>query len=187
MSPNQAEAAAALAVVRQAEATMRSVFRARRGHYYLWLWGALWVMMALLAHFRGLAGVALFPWICVGGAVTSFAIGFFQNNQVRVPVDRRFLGALAVLLGFALLWPILFHPTAPSAKLLFTYMGLVVAQVYILTGLWFDTYLLWLGLILSALILAGFFWFLPIFWLWIAVGCGGTLILSGFYVRYFWR
>jgi hypothetical protein len=58
---------------------------------------------------------------------------------------------------------------------------------YVIAGIWFDLYLLWLGLIIAALILVGLFVFSAFFWLWIAVFGGGTLILTGVYVRYFWR
>jgi hypothetical protein len=58
---------------------------------------------------------------------------------------------------------------------------------YVIAGLWFDTYLLWLGLVMTAFILVGLFCFAAIFWWWIAIFGGGTLIVSGFYIRYFWR
>jgi len=48
-------------------------------------------------------------------------------------------------------------------------------------------YLLWLGLVVAALVLVGLFAFPALFWWWIAGFCGGTLILTGVYVRYVWR
>ena len=187
MTVTKAEAAEALAAVRRSESAMRSAFRAYHGHYCLWLWGVLWIAMAMLAQFRGIAGIRLFPWISLGGGIASFAIGFYQANQVRFPVDRRFFGALTAVLGFSILWPFLFRPASPSPHLIFTYIGLVVAHLYILAGLWFDSYMVWLGAILAVLLLVGFIWVTSAFWIWIAVCCGGTLLLTGFYVRYFWR
>ncbi len=70
---------------------------------------------------------------------------------------------------------------------LFTYIGLIVAQIYIVSGIWFDSYLTWLGALLAVLLMVGFVFFLPIFWIWVAIFGGGSLILGGFYVRYFWR
>jgi hypothetical protein len=40
---------------------------------------------------------------------------------------------------------------------------------------------------MTAFILVGLFCFAAIFWWWIAIFGGGTLIVSGFYIRYFWR
>ena len=49
MNPSKEEAAAALAAISQSQAALRSAFRAHRGHYYLWLWGLVWIAMALAA------------------------------------------------------------------------------------------------------------------------------------------
>lgn len=187
MELSKAEAAAALAAIQRADTAARSAFRAHRGHLHLWIWGGIWIAMALLAHTRGLAGVRLFPWLSGGGIVASFAVGFFQSTRVRAPLDRRFLGALGTILAFAALFPFLLRPAALTPELIFAYIGLVVAQIYVIAGLWFDTYLLWFGLVIAALILAGFFLFFSVFWLWIAVCTGGAFLLTGFYVRYFWR
>jgi hypothetical protein len=40
---------------------------------------------------------------------------------------------------------------------------------------------------MTALILIGLFCFAAFFWWWIAIFGGGTLIVTGFYIRYFWR
>jgi hypothetical protein len=143
--------------------------------------------MALLMEFSGETSVRHFPWLCLGGGLASFVIGRVQAAQVRVPVDRRFLGVLFAVVGFALLWPALLIRRAPTNELGFVYMGLVVMQAYIIAGIWFDTYLLWLGLLVTVLLLVGWWFVAPWFWLWIAVCCGGTLIGSGFYVRFLMR
>ncbi len=143
--------------------------------------------MALLAHIRGIAGVRLFPWIALGGSIGSVAIGVLQHCQVRTPIDPRFIRVLVALVGFALLPPFVFAGHLAQPERLFTYTVLVVAQCYVVAGLWFDTYLTWCGILLAALVLAGLFLFPAIFWLWFAVCCGGTLLGTGFYIRYFWR
>lgn len=187
MEVSKAEAAATLAAIQRADVAARAAFRAHRGHLHLWIWGVTWIVMALCAHTRGLAGVHLFPWLSLAGILASTAVGFLQSTQVRSPIDRRFLGALVAVLFFAALFPFLLRPSAPTPELIFAYIGLVVAQIYVIAGLWFDTYLLWFGLLIAALILTGFFFFFSIFWLWIAVCTGGAFLLTGFYVRYFWR
>ena len=143
--------------------------------------------MALSAHYGGPAAIPrYFPLLCLGGAAASGAIGLRQRRQVRIPTDRRFLGVLATLLGFGVIWLLVLQP-ARSNERLFVYISLMVAQIYAVAGIWFDSYLFWMGLILAALLLIGFFFFLPVFWIWVAVFGGGALILGGFYVRYFWR
>jgi hypothetical protein len=187
MDVSKDEAAAALASVRATSLAARSVFRAHHGHYHLWLWGVVWIIMALLAHLRGIAGVRMFPWISAAGMVASFLIGFFQSGQVRSPGNPRFFGALATLIGFAVVVPFALGLKSISPEACFAYIALIVAQAYVLAGLWFDTYMVWFGLLLAVLVLLGLLVFTSIFWIWIAVFAGGAYLATGFYVRYFWR
>jgi hypothetical protein len=186
MQLSSEEAARALAAIQASREAMRSAVRAHRGHYHLWLWGLIWIAMAMLAEFRGPAGVRLFPWLSLGGVAGSFVLGFIQGSQIRMPVDKRFLGVLAAVIFFAALWPLVLRAPADN-QTIFAYLGLVVMLCYIIAGIWFDTYLLWLGLVMTALILVGLFCFTGLFWWWIAVFGGGPLIATGFYVRYFWH
>jgi hypothetical protein len=181
------EAQRALHDIAVSRAIIRSAVRAHHGHYHLWLWGGIWVLMALLAHFRGVAGVRLFPGIAGAGVVAAFFLGWWQSGQVRAAVDRRLLAAIMMLVAFGLfVWPFVLG-VPRSNEHLFAYTALLCMQAYVIAGLWMDSYLLWTGLIASALILVGLLVFPAIFWLWFAVFGGGTLILTGFYVRYFWR
>lgn len=184
MHVNSEEAARALAAVEASRAAFRSALRANRGHLHLWLWGSIWSTMALLMEFLGNDGVRHFPWLCFGGGLASLVIGRVQASQIRVPLDRRFLAVLFSVLGFALLWPLLLLRQPPPNELVFVYVGLVTMQAYVIAGIWFDTYLFWLGLLVTVLLLAGWWLLAPWFWIWVAVCCGGTLIASGFYVRY---
>ncbi len=187
MNISKDEAAAALATVARSQAALRQAFRAHCGHWHLWLWGGIWVVMALTAHFGGPPAVArYFLPLGLAGGLASGLIGFLQGRQVRLPVDWRFLRLLAALLGFGLIWPFVLQPV-PSNELVFAYIGLLVAQAYVAAGLWFDVYLFWLGLLLTLLLLLGLWFFLPVFWIWIAVFGGGALIGGGCYVRWGWR
>ena len=186
MQPSSEEAARALAAIRTSSETMRSAIRTHRGHYHLWLWGLIWIAMAMLAEFRGLAGVRLFPWLSLSGVAVSVVLGFLQSRQIRAPVDKRFLAVLAAVLVFAALVPLELRAPADN-QVIFAYIGLVVMLCYVIAGIWFDSYLLWLGLVMAALILIGLWCFPGIFWWWIAIFGGGPLIVTGFYIRYFWR
>lgn len=187
MQLSKDDAAAALAAVQQSSAAARSAFRAHRGHYHLWLWGVVWIAMSLVAHFGGERAMPLMPWVSGAGTLGSVLIGYLQNAQVRSRPDRRFFGVLATVIGFAALLPLMFHVSHVSSEMIFAYTALIVAQAYVISGLWFDTYLVWFGLLLAVLILLGLLVFVSIFWLWIAVCTGGAYIATGFYVRYFWR
>jgi hypothetical protein len=180
------EAAAALAQVDDVRVTMRRIIRAHRGHYHLWIWGAAWVAMPLLAHFKGDYASHHFGWICLVGGVASAWVGFTQSAQIRMPSNLRFLGVLGALLAFGALFPFVLH-ARPEPKMLYAYTCLIAMQAYVIAGVWTDSYLLWLGVFVTGLVLVGFFFFPGIFWLWMAVFGGGSLIATGFYVRHFWR
>ena len=180
------EAARALAAIESSRSVMRQIVRTHRGHYYLWLWGVIWAAMALLAEFKGNDGLRLGNWLCIAGSGASFLIGFLQSTRLRAPLDRRFLGLIAVIIGFGVILPFVLRGPA-DAKASFAYVALISMLCYIVAGLWFDVYLFWLGLAVTALILVGLFCFRDYFWWWVAIFGGGTLAGTGFYVRFCWR
>ena len=180
------EASALLAEIDAARATMRHAIREHRGHYHLWIWGSVWIAMPLTAHFGGDPAARHFPWICVAGGVLSGLVGLIQSRQVRQPKNTRFAIAMVAQWLFAILFPLVLRAPLESRNL-YAFCCLVAMQTYVVAGLWTDTYLLWVGIIVTALILCGVFLFPAIFWLWMAVFGGGTLVLTGFYVRHFWR
>jgi hypothetical protein len=180
------EAAQALAAIETSRDAMRSAIRAYRGHCHLWLWGFIWIAMAMLAEFLGHAGIRLFPWIALAGVAGSFGLGWFQSGKIRAQVDKRFLGVLGAVILFAAICPAILRPS-PSNEAVFAYIGLVAMLCYVIAGIWFDTYLLWLGSGMGVLILLGLFLLPGIFWWWIAIFGGGPLIAAGFYVRFCWR
>ena len=86
------EATRALAAIQTSREAMRSAVRAHRGHYHLWLWGVIWIAMALLAEFRGQGGIHLFPWLCAAG------FGGSPASTMRPPKTRlRFVVAFAAV------------------------------------------------------------------------------------------
>ncbi|HTB79370.1 MAG TPA: hypothetical protein VK717_00640 [Opitutaceae bacterium] len=186
MNISPEEAARALGDIEASRTTMRVVIRSHRGHYHLWLWGSIWAAMALLAEYLGLPGMRIANCLVLGGFAASALIILGQKTQVRSTGHKRFVGMLAAIVVFAFVWPLVLRgPANPKSG--FAYSALVSMFCYIMAGIWFDIYLLWVGLVVSALILTGLFFFPAIFWWWIAVLCGGTLIGTGFYVRFFWR
>ncbi len=180
------QAGAVLADIEMARVTMRRVIRDHRGHYHLWIWGVAWVVMPLTAHFGGDNAARFFPFICAAGGLLSFITGFTQARQIRRPANGRFMAVMATVWVFAALYPFVLR-TPFDSRTLYAFLCLVAMQTYVIAGLWMDSYLLWLGIIVTVLVLAGVFLFPGIFWLWMAACGGGSLILSGFYVRHFWR
>ncbi len=62
-------------------------------------------------------------------------------------------------------------------------VSLTVATVYIVVGLWVGQRFAWIGLALAAIVLAGWFGDRAHLYLWLALGGGGALIVSGLWLR----
>jgi hypothetical protein len=127
----------------------------------------IWLIFAVLGYYLDIAATPYINALAIAGWAVSFLIAFIQSRQIRAPIDRRFVGAVVVLLLFGYLAPgILDVPdTAPFVRC-FAYSALLWMQPYILAGLWFRiSTLLWIGLLISLSILLGILVFSAIFWL----------------------
>ena len=180
------EAAAALDEINQTRAAMRRVVREHRGHVHFWIWGGSWVAMPLSAQLFGEEFCRHFWIFAMVAGIISGRVAAEQGARVRMPVNSHFGKMMTVLIVFSLLFLIVLR-VMPDMKTLYAYICLVIMQSYVVAGLYTDTYLFWVGILISILILVGLFYFPFIFWLWMAVFGGGSLIATGFYVRHFWR
>jgi hypothetical protein len=58
---------------------------------------------------------------------------------------------------------------------------------YMIMGLWLDRFLLWLGALVTAATLIGYFYWPEYFFLWMAAAGGGSLVTSGVFIRKYWK
>jgi hypothetical protein len=185
MNISPEEAAQALQQIRASQIAMRHIIRSYRGHYYLWLWGAAWMAMAVVRMMDRPAFYRTINWITLAGIIASMAIGFSQSGKIGAKIDRRFIAVCAALLAFGYgVWPLFFRLFS-SFDQAFAYQELLFMQLYIVGGIWFDNSLLWIGLTVAAIVLVGFFLFPAFFWVAMLLS-GATLVASGFYVRTSW-
>jgi hypothetical protein len=179
------DAELALRDVALSRARMREVIRAHHGHAYLWLWGVIIVVNCGGTYLFGVPRMQLTTSLTnLFGLIASFGITFWRSRRIRVQPDRRFLAvvALVVILHLFVIPLIVGWPHDPRRT--FTYVTLFWTQLYVLAGIWFSNYLVWSGAACILFGLLGLFVFPGVFWLWCAITIGGTLIVSGFYVRY---
>jgi hypothetical protein len=180
------EAEQALRDIEASRLAMRDVIRSHRGHLFLWLWGAIWIAIPVLFILNPERYLAAANWLTVLGAVGSFAIGWGQGRQIRAKVDKRFVATCITLLVFGYgVWPI-FLGSPHSYKAAYGYGLLLWMQIYMVAGIWFRNYWLWIGAGVTALLLVGFLFFPAQFW-WFSLAGGATLVATGFYVRFVWR
>jgi hypothetical protein len=180
------EAAAALADIDRTRAAMRHAIREQRGHVHFWIWGAAWAAMPLSAQLFGDDFARHFWIFSVVAGVFSGRVAAVQATRVRMPANNQFFAMMGVLIAFSVIFLLVLR-VLPNMKTLYAYICLVIMQSYVVAGLWTDRYLLWVGILISALILLGLWFFPGIFWLWMAFFGGGALIATGFYVRDYWH
>jgi hypothetical protein len=191
MNITRDEAVAALRDVESAEARARMARGYRFGAPHLMMWGVIWVigyaMMGLApAHIAGALWMVLSVVGGAGGMLLNrgrmCALNVLGDSGYAAQRQGRFwfVGFLAVWLFMAATYVVM----RPSSVLQFeVYPALVVGLVYALVGAWGQPRYLWIGGIVAALSLIGYFFLTPIlpFWLAAVGGCG--LILGGVWLR----
>jgi hypothetical protein len=179
ISPN--EAGAMLADVDAIVAKVKQSRLYRRIGEITILWGAI----ILCGHLLSAAAPRWSPWDwraadALGVAATIVLVARGRRSQgLRVPL--RTLAAFALFFVFGLLWSVLLGRFGPRE--LDAFWPTLVLFGYALAGLWLGAVLAALGLGLSALIVAGYFWSGEWFHLWLALVNGGGFILCGLWMR----
>lgn len=126
------------------------------------VWPLTWCLsfavtfVLLTRRMRGVGGSAsALPWRIIS-AQAAFVVFGCLTIWILGPLDGRQLDAF---------WPLLFM------------LG------YVLAGLWVGRFFLWCGMFVGALTITGYWLGGDWFSLWMAVVCGGALILGGLWLR----
>jgi hypothetical protein len=183
MAFSSADAAEALRQAERAEQVSHTLRGYQSMAPHLILWGAIYFLAYSFSHFRpaqgGLAWLVLAPL----GSVGSFALAWFDKSE-RGDSDGHWAvvpALFATFLGFIAATALIMQPQDPRQMAAF--VPLVVAVAYIVLGLGAGRRIVFAGIALAALTLFGFIALPGWFMLWMAVVGGGTLILSGLWLR----
>lgn len=182
MTLHRDDAAAALDDIAATERrTRESLFYDGSGDVLI-AWGLLCIPGYLFSwlHPRN----SLYVWLALDvlGLAATFAIlaHHMPRAQGRAGVARR-LATYAAFIVFGALMHIEFAPVRFRQDAVF--WPTLVMFGYVLIGIWQGRFLAYLGLIVTVLVLAGFFmlghWLLP----WLAVVFSGGLIVGGLWIR----
>lgn len=140
------------------------------------LWGLVWLACNLLSHYVSW-GEHSWPVGIVIGVVGSILRGHRQSSGN----DRRVgLTAVAVSSFLVLLTVIAGVHDAPTMN---AAISLTVAAVYVVAGIWTGARFALIGLALAALIAIGWFADPGHLYLWLGIGGGGALMVSGAWLR----
>ncbi len=115
----------------------------------------------------------------VGVAGTIFLLRRGGGPAARFPL--RALAAFALFYVFGWIWADLLGRLAPRQEMAF--WPTLFLFGYAVAGLWLGWVFTGVGLGLTALILAGYFWSGAAFPLWLAIVTGGGFIICGLWMR----
>jgi hypothetical protein len=185
MNLSSEEAESSLVDIDRMVARTRRAIVAGHGANQLILWGILWMIGFGAGHFSQInRGLIWMPIGLVGGAL-SWWIGFRDPRPVQSPAVGRIGWVFLALLGFAVIWAVILHPF--NHRHLAAYFATVFMFPYVVGGLWFGRFFVLLGLGVAGAALIGVFFLSRWLDLWMAVAGGGSLVVSGLYIRRAWK
>ncbi len=187
ISPSEAEEA--LAAIQAMMQKTRHSIASSGAHISLIVTGIVWLTGFMCAQF--LTGkIVAYIWIGLSilGSTLSTVLGFRMGKRVRspstAPTAKR-IGLIWLLLAvyciaaITVAWPI-------DGKQLTIFIVMFVMIGWLVMGLLLSFTSIWPGLIIIALMLAGYFLLPSIFYLWMAILGGGGLVFLGLYIRSRW-
>lgn len=163
------------------------------------LWGCIWAIGYGGSEFSPAAAPQIWLVLGIVGGLASWGLGWRYRSPTRGPNDRRIGLFWLILFVFAAIWMWLLglsqlphggegSPGGIAAARKFgAYWATIPMFAYMVGGLWLGRFFIWLGAIVTGLTLLGYFFLGTHFSIWMAVTGGGALVLSGIFIRRFWR
>lgn len=152
-------------------------YRAESGQ--LILWGLVYLAgFSLTACFRD---HVLAVWLLVTPVGLGVGMYLALRSGTTASIAWRYLAIILTILSFIVVLHVIFAPVSAEQGAMLA--PLFVATLYILRGIQLRPRYTVIGCLLGALCLIGYAFLLPVFWAWMAMACGGTLILSGLWLR----
>ncbi|RYE03767.1 MAG: hypothetical protein EOP61_03245 [Sphingomonadales bacterium] len=174
------DAASALASIEQARERSGEFRRYAAAGNKLIGWGLVWLVCNLCTQLIPVWGSKSWLIGVPAGILWSMTGSSGLGGNRGRGSGRYALMALAVFGFFASVMAVTGVNDQLQANVI---VSLTVATVYIVVGLWAGPRFAWIGLALAAIVLAGWFGDRAHLYLWLAVGGGGALLISGLWLR----
>jgi hypothetical protein len=201
---NKTEAAAAIGDIESSQKRTRAQYKGADVIYALW--GVIWFIAFTYQQFgTGFtiragdanvsgSGIVWTPLVLIG-IVLSIVIAR-RSEGVKDKNAYKFGLLWPIVFGYFYLWMFLFGPLfnhemiASEEGMLHgtAVISTVPMCIYVLTGLMSgESYIAWIGGIVTLLTAVGIFFFHDYFYIWMAVFGGGGLMLAGYISRLKWK
>jgi hypothetical protein len=179
MSISREDAAHALRLADAAEQRSRVLRGYQSAAPHLILWGCVYAATYTFSYFQpirgGLAWLIVTPLALVGDVAISWRDRSDRANRLLMPV------IIVSFLAFVVATAAIMRPHDPRQMAAF--VPLAVAWAYIVLGGHLGRRMVFAGIALGALTVFGYFAVHAWFMLWMAAVGGGTLLLSGYWLR----
>ena len=190
MNITNEEAQSSLEQVQAVASHTRKTITASYDSNLLIMWGVIWIAAFLGTHY--FLRWAWHIWMGLGGtgSLLTLIISWRQfrlAHPVKMPAEEktgwRIFLFWFLLFVYAFIWLSMFRPR--HGVQLNAFLCTVIMFAYIVMGLWFKSYhMFWLGIIVTGITLIGFY-LIPwaYYCIWMAAMGGGSLLVTGIYVR----
>ena len=136
-------------------------------------WGLTWIAANLTSQFAPLMA----NWVWLGGIAASILFTIVRSPRRG---DGRIIATVSTAAGFAVLLMMMIQG---DARIQNAMVALLVAAIYVGIGIWTGIRLVWIGLAVAVAVILGWFVFPAWLYLWLGIGGGGALLLSGLWLR----
>jgi len=192
MNVSNEDAQASLAEVKDTMLRTRRAVAASYSSPLLILWGLLFAVANVVAHFY-LRYAAIIFWAMAGVGWLGTSLVWWRLQRklpVKEPTEEKMnlrMGAFwGSLFMYVFIWLRLFARFNGMQMHAFIITSTMFG--YVVLGLWFtEYYMAWLGLAVTAFTLVGFYLLPAYYYLWMAVTAGGLLLGTGLYLHARWR
>lgn len=192
----KAEAQASLAEIDRVIDQTRKIIAHGSTAPILMLWGVIWIV--------GFADTQFYPdnagrlwWLLnIAGMAATFALSVWRRS-IKSPASNLIFVCWCVLIGYGALWCLLLVPwvlpgmarvhVPPLGVRLPAFFCTVAMCGYVIMGLWLSRLILWIGLVVTAITVIGYYALPSWFYLWMAVFGGGSFLAAGLLTRKYWR
>lgn len=187
MSISSEQAAQALREVEQTRALSSTLYGYQKASPHCFLWGCIWLVgFSLTDFFPNHINLVWIPLDILGIACATYLVtrspqARDERSPSKLNQTWRWLGSIFTIMAFFIAVQLVMQPTAERQVV--SLIMLIVSMFYVLRGVWGSPRMGWTGIALAALTAFGFYEVHVHYDLWMAVVGGGSLILTGFWLR----
>jgi hypothetical protein len=183
MTISAAEAREALREIDESADRSRTFKGYRLAAPYFFIWGAIWVVCYGASGIDPRAGLLWLPATLLGTGLSIYVTRRNRAQQMMPASYGRMTGASFLALGLLLAATYAILPPH-SVNQMNAFPALIAGLIYSLAGIWTRrSRLLVVGAVIAATTMIGFFYLGPWLAFWLAAIGGGSLILTGFWMR----